>query len=83
MECRDPNSFGFRTGDNRSVPNLVRMIKTSENRTDCSVFRHKFVSEIETADHSNVRFSDVSTKLDHFIFKNFMINCIVKRSRLI
>ena len=36
MECRNPNTFGFRTDGFGSGANLVRTIKMSENLTDCS-----------------------------------------------
>ena len=38
--------FGFRTGDHCSVINRFEQTKLSEIRTNCSDFRHKFVSEI-------------------------------------
>ena len=51
--------------------NLVQTTKTSEIRTICSVIRREFLSEIETAYRSNIHFSDVSTRLDRFIYKFF------------
>ena len=68
VNVRNPNTFGFQTPPHRSVQNCFEQTKMSELRTFCSDFRHKFVSEIGTHDRSNVRFSDVSTRLDRFIY---------------
>ena len=56
VNVRNPNTFGFQTGGHRSVPNCFEQTKVSEIQTFCSVIGHKFVSEIGTADRSNLRF---------------------------
>ena len=73
---KSKNGFGSGT-------NLVRTTKTSEIRTICSVIGREFLSEIETADRSNVWFLDVSTRQDYFKYKIFFMTIfIVKWSRL-
>ena len=59
VECRNLNTFGFWTDHFCSVVIMVRTENSNaEIQTICSVFRHKFLSEIGTHDRSNIQFSD-------------------------
>ena len=53
VNVRNPNMFGFQTGPHRPVLNLFEQLKRLKSEHICS----------------NVRISDISTKLDLFIYK--------------
>ena len=78
------NTFGFQIGGHHSVWILVWTVVMSEIRTNLFGFQTEISVRNPNRNRSNVRISDISTRLDRFIYKNilFMTIFIVKRSRL-